>query len=270
MSKLETPLNRASWRSLGDGVLYEELRVVHRHPGVRNNRDIEGVVIPWPCPANRHKARTRLRIARRPGRDRHPDQGIPAEPLRRWSGAAEHGPHQALNAELVALSAQGGDVSTQDVQKRFVAALGGTLKLIADFSDERLRSPDRGAKRGASDRRLQATTSDVGREKPLAGQCQATPGHPRCPHGMQEVWGSNPHSSTSKVRAVDSNSCREAAFSIRARVRSSGSADESANEQVRGGSIVPRFVLRELLPCRQAVREEPWSRCRLEAIIERR
>jgi hypothetical protein len=34
---------------------------------------------------------------------------------------------------------EGGDVSTQDVPNRFVAALGGTLKLIADFGDEQLK-----------------------------------------------------------------------------------------------------------------------------------
>ena len=32
-----------------------------------------------------------------------------------------------------------GNVSTQDVQKRYVSALGGTLKLIADFGDEQLK-----------------------------------------------------------------------------------------------------------------------------------
>jgi DNA-binding XRE family transcriptional regulator len=32
-----------------------------------------------------------------------------------------------------------GDVSTQDVLSRYVAALGGTLKLIADFGDEQLK-----------------------------------------------------------------------------------------------------------------------------------
>ena len=32
-----------------------------------------------------------------------------------------------------------GDVSTQDVLNRYVAALGGTLKLIADFGDEQLK-----------------------------------------------------------------------------------------------------------------------------------
>jgi hypothetical protein len=34
---------------------------------------------------------------------------------------------------------QSGDVSTQDVLNRFVTALGGTLKLIADFGDEQLK-----------------------------------------------------------------------------------------------------------------------------------
>jgi DNA-binding XRE family transcriptional regulator len=34
---------------------------------------------------------------------------------------------------------EGGHVSTQDVLNRFVAALGGTLKLIADFGDEQLK-----------------------------------------------------------------------------------------------------------------------------------
>jgi DNA-binding XRE family transcriptional regulator len=31
------------------------------------------------------------------------------------------------------------DVSTQDVLNRFITALGGTLKLIADFGDEQLK-----------------------------------------------------------------------------------------------------------------------------------
>ena len=34
---------------------------------------------------------------------------------------------------------ESGDVSTQDVLNRFVSALGGTLKLIADFGDEQLK-----------------------------------------------------------------------------------------------------------------------------------
>src|SRR5262245_38465564 len=34
---------------------------------------------------------------------------------------------------------ENGDVSTQDVLNRFIQALGGTLKLIADFGDEQLK-----------------------------------------------------------------------------------------------------------------------------------
>ena len=34
---------------------------------------------------------------------------------------------------------ESGDVSTQDVLNRFIAALGGILKLIADFGDEQLK-----------------------------------------------------------------------------------------------------------------------------------
>jgi Helix-turn-helix domain len=34
---------------------------------------------------------------------------------------------------------EAGDVSTQDVLNRYVAALGGTLKLIADFGEEQLK-----------------------------------------------------------------------------------------------------------------------------------
>jgi hypothetical protein len=34
---------------------------------------------------------------------------------------------------------EGGDVSTQEVLNRYVVALGGTLKLVADFGDEQLK-----------------------------------------------------------------------------------------------------------------------------------
>jgi DNA-binding XRE family transcriptional regulator len=34
---------------------------------------------------------------------------------------------------------ESGDVSTQDVLARYVAALGGTLRLVADFGDEQLK-----------------------------------------------------------------------------------------------------------------------------------
>jgi transcriptional regulator with XRE-family HTH domain len=34
---------------------------------------------------------------------------------------------------------ENGDVSTQDVLDRYVTALGGTLRIIADFGDEQLK-----------------------------------------------------------------------------------------------------------------------------------
>jgi DNA-binding XRE family transcriptional regulator len=34
---------------------------------------------------------------------------------------------------------ENGDVSTQEVLRRYVEALGGTLKLVADFGDEQLK-----------------------------------------------------------------------------------------------------------------------------------
>ena len=34
---------------------------------------------------------------------------------------------------------EAGDVSTQEVLSRYITALGGTLKLIADFGDEQLK-----------------------------------------------------------------------------------------------------------------------------------
>lgn len=34
---------------------------------------------------------------------------------------------------------ESGDVSTQEVLNRYITALGGTLKLIADFGDEQLK-----------------------------------------------------------------------------------------------------------------------------------
>ena len=45
MSEHETPLTRAYWEDLGDGTLYEELRVVDAKAGVRSRRDVHGVIV---------------------------------------------------------------------------------------------------------------------------------------------------------------------------------------------------------------------------------
>jgi transcriptional regulator with XRE-family HTH domain len=58
---------------------------------------------------------------------------------------------------------EGGDVSTQDVLNRFVAALGGTLKLIADFGDEQLKIARAGA-------RGEQTTGDGRRRRAICGE----------------------------------------------------------------------------------------------------
>jgi hypothetical protein len=60
---------------------------------------------------------------------------------------------------------------------------------------------------------------------------------------MQGVRGSNPRSSTSQLRAINSNGSREAAFLFQAPAPSSGASAESANWQVSGGAIAPRIIL---------------------------
>lgn len=53
--------------------------------------------------------------------------------------------NQAQVAERMGISVarvsqiENGDVSTREVLDRYVAALGGTLKLVADFGDEQLK-----------------------------------------------------------------------------------------------------------------------------------
>jgi hypothetical protein len=49
------------------------------------------------------------------------------------------GGQEAFDAAVIVSQIESGDVSTRDVPNRFVAALGRTLKLIADFGDEQLK-----------------------------------------------------------------------------------------------------------------------------------
>jgi hypothetical protein len=53
-----------------------------------------------------------------------------------------------------------------------------------------------GAREGASERRYRAVTGDVERVRLLVEPHPATSGYWLDLYGMQEVWGSNPHSST--------------------------------------------------------------------------
>jgi hypothetical protein len=48
-------------------------------------------------------------------------------------------PPSAGRSEARVSQIERGDVSTQDVLNRYVATLGGTLKLIADLGDEQLK-----------------------------------------------------------------------------------------------------------------------------------
>jgi hypothetical protein len=64
---------------------------------------------------------------------------------------------------------------------------------------------DPGSKRGASDRRWWAVPGDVRRMKLLVRRHVATVGYWLGSYGMQEVRGSNPRSSTSQLKAIDSN-----------------------------------------------------------------
>ncbi len=89
------------------------------------------------------------------------------------------------------------------------------------------------SKRGASDGRWRAAASDVRRMKRLVRQNVATVSYRLNSSGMQEVRGSNPRSSTSQVRVIDSNTCREAVFLFWVTVPSSAASGESTNEQVK-------------------------------------
>ncbi len=70
-----------------------------------------------------------------------------------------------------------------------------------------------GSKRGASDRRSWAAQGDVRRMKLLVRRHVATVGYRLDSYGMQEVRGSNPRSSTSQFKALNSNDRRAAVSS---------------------------------------------------------
>src|SRR5262249_5088695 len=60
--------------------------------------------------------------------------------MRRRRGMTQEQVAERMGVSVARVSQiESGDVSTQDVLSRFVAALGGTLKLIADFGDEVLK-----------------------------------------------------------------------------------------------------------------------------------
>ena len=64
----------------------------------------------------------------------------PADVVRAWHGLTQADVATRMDVSTARISQiENGDVSTQDVLQRYVAALGGTLKLIVDFGDEQLK-----------------------------------------------------------------------------------------------------------------------------------
>ena len=60
--------------------------------------------------------------------------------LRKRRGMAQEQVAARMGVSVARVSQiESGDVSTQDVLNRFITALGGTLRLIADFGDEQLK-----------------------------------------------------------------------------------------------------------------------------------
>lgn len=60
--------------------------------------------------------------------------------IRRRRGLTQEQVANRMGVSVARISQiENGDVSTQDVLVRYIAALGGTLKLVADFGDEQLK-----------------------------------------------------------------------------------------------------------------------------------
>ena len=79
-----------------------------------------------------------LRVRRR--RELDDARGWRLAQMRKRRGMTQEQVAERMGVSVARVSQiESGDVSTQDVLSRFVAALGGTLKLIADFGDEMLK-----------------------------------------------------------------------------------------------------------------------------------
>jgi len=60
--------------------------------------------------------------------------------LRKRRGLTQAQVAERMDVSIARVSQiENGDVSTHDVLQRYIAALGGTLKLIVDFGDEQLK-----------------------------------------------------------------------------------------------------------------------------------
>ncbi|NRQ38363.1 helix-turn-helix transcriptional regulator [Nonomuraea sp. NN258] len=73
-------------------------------------------------------------------RSRAEAQGWRLAEMRKRRGLTQAQVAERMEISIARVSQiEGGDVSTREVLDRYVAALGGTLKLIADFGDEQLK-----------------------------------------------------------------------------------------------------------------------------------
>ncbi|MFI9407438.1 helix-turn-helix domain-containing protein [Nocardia sp. NPDC052316] len=67
-------------------------------------------------------------------------RGWPLAELRKHRGLSQKQVAEQMGVSVVRVSQiEQGEVSTRDVLDRYVSALGGVLKLVADFGDEQLR-----------------------------------------------------------------------------------------------------------------------------------
>lgn len=67
-------------------------------------------------------------------------QGWRLAEMRKRRGLTQNQVAERMHVSVARVSQiEQGDVSTRDVLHRYIAALGGTLKLVADFGDEQLK-----------------------------------------------------------------------------------------------------------------------------------
>jgi hypothetical protein len=85
---------------------------------------------------------------------------------------------------------------------------------------------------------------------------------PASVYGMQEVWGSNPHSSTSQFKAINSNKAHPSRPVDRSPRRNPSSWVFGINAQVNGVTATCTALKFDLLHCRQAAVNEPLARRR--------
>jgi len=133
----------------------------------------------------------------RPGRaGRHPRLPVSLLMQRRWPGTRRSPPRGSCAARHRGICAPWPHVAAGREDLLCVVR-----PMVPWGADGTVTSSRRGARGGASERRHRAVTGDVERLRLLVEPHPATSGYWLDLYGMQEVWGSNPHSSTSFPRS---------------------------------------------------------------------